>query len=478
MKLTFFGATQQVTGSMFLVESDLGLKVLVDCGLDFDRHRRKDRQEPTSLFPFKASEIDVVFLTHAHLDHTGRIPNLLNAGFRGKIICTQETYDLVQLLLEDAARLNKAAIDSIEKRQRAQGFTVSDNNIRNRSIDQCYGIKDVNQIIHLMQTVPMNEEQKHISGLRYKFNTASHLLGAASVILTVPESGGDKKIAFSGDIGRENYPLLPAPVEMEQVDYLVCESTYGNRAHRDRGRPEEILEDIITKTCVKKPGRLIIPAFSIGRTQALLYTLNRLYVEGRLPKIKVFADSPLAVKSTEVYEKHIKSLNQEAQDFHKEHESLFDFDNLNHVSDLKTSQIISNYHEACIIISSSGMLEGGRIQHHIDENLQNPFCTIFFIGYSAEGTLGHQLLHGQRRVRNNSGDYINIACEIKSTDVFSGHGDVHDLLAFVNHQNKETLKKVFIVHGEHGSMQDFQQRLNKEGFEDVIIPEYNSSYDL
>ncbi len=477
MKLTFFGATQQVTGSMFLIESDLGLKILVDCGLDFDRHRRKDRKEPTSLFPFKASEIDIVLLTHAHLDHTGRIPNLLKAGFRGKIICTQETYDLVQLLLEDAARLNKSAIDHAERKQKALGFALADP-MKSRSLDQRYVLKDVNAILHLMQTSPMNEEQKHVSGLRYKFNTASHLLGAASVVLTVPESSGDKTIAFSGDIGRDNYPLLPAPVAMEQVDYLVCESTYGNRAHKDRGRPEEILEKTIRETCIDKPGRLIIPAFSIGRTQALLYTLNRLYVEGRLPKIKVFADSPLAVRSTEVYEKHINSMNEEAKAFFNEHDSLFDFDNLNHVSDLKTSEEISNYHEPCIIISSSGMLEGGRIQHHIDENLENPFCTIFFIGYSAEGTLGHQLLHGQRRVRSNNGAYINIACNVKSTDVFSGHGDVHDLMAFVNHQDKEKLKKVFIVHGEHKSMLDFQGRLQEDGFKDVIIPEYNDEYEL
>lgn len=474
MKLTFYGATQQVTGSMFLVESDLGLKILVDCGLDFDRSRKNRPESMATHFPFPASEIDLVLLTHAHLDHTGRIPNLLKAGFRGKIYCTPQTYDLVQLLLEDAARLNQSAMNNAAKRAQTMGFSVD---APTRNIHQQYKINDVNQILHLIETIPLDSEVKHQSGLKFTFNTASHLLGAASVVLSVPNSSGSKTIAFSGDIGRDKYPLLPAPKQLPQVDYLVCESTYGNRAHRDKDKPEDILYNIIDKTCVKTPGRLIIPAFSVGRTQALLYSLNRLYVQGRLPKIKVFADSPLAVLSTEVYAKHLKVLNQEAQDFHEENESLFDFENLIHVPDIKTSQAITNFHEPCIIISSSGMLEGGRIQHHISENLQNPYCTIFFIGYSAEGTLGHQLLHGQRRVRIDN-TYVEVMCNLASTDVFSGHGDVNDLLQFVKQQDKDTLKKVFIVHGEYPSMQDFKKNLEKEGFNDIVIPEYGNSFDL
>lgn len=458
MKVTFLGATRQVTGSMFLLEFDNDYKILIDCGLDFDRKKTAKKK---SLFTFSPKDIDVLILTHAHLDHSGNIPNLVKEGFEGRIYSTYATYELSSLLLADGANLNQRALKQLNKKEAIPNYI--------------YLARNVQDALELFISRDFDQETALTDSIKITFKEAGHLLGAASIILEYTEKEETKRILFSGDIGRTTYPLLVSPAKLPPVDYMVCETTYGNRIHRDLTPPSQILREIIQETCVDKPGRLIIPAFSVGRTQALLFELNKLYVEKKLPPVKVFADSPLALKSTQVYRKYVRDLNEEANTFYDKHKELFDFENLHYVNDMKSSELISNYHEPCIIISSSGMVEGGRIEHHIYNNIENQYATILFIGYCSEDTFGYELLQKPEYLRTK-GKSLKVMADIRYTDIFSGHGDQNDLKKFITQQSTDT--KVFLVHGEETIMADFQETLNQEGYKDVEMPCYQQSYEL
>jgi metallo-beta-lactamase family protein len=302
------------------------------------------------------------------------------------------------------------------------------------------------------------------------------LLGAAHVFIESYENNERKTLCFSGDLGRKNYPLLIDPQQVPQVDFLITETTYGNRHHKDVNKPEELLSEVITKTCIDISGRLIIPSFSVGRTQAMLYTLNKLYSEKGFQPIKVFTDSPLAKASTKIHEKYTKHLNKDARDFFEENESLFDFENLIYLESTEASKAVSNYAEPCIIISASGMVQGGRIEHHIEQNISNAYATILMVGYASEGTLGWQLLNGERKELTIRGKNYPVLANIQKIDVFSGHGDFDDLIDFVKYQDKEKIKKIFLVHGEHQAMKDFELSLNEIGYGNVEIPFRGESF--
>ncbi len=479
MKLTFWGAAQQVTGSMFLLETDDEYKILIDCGFDMERERNKGQEVPQafpgSVFPFDASLLNLVLLTHAHIDHSGNIPNLYREGYEGQVLCTSPTQDLTHLLLLDSAMIHKKKLSAMGKRNgRSKKKKGGDTE---RLTNEWYVDKHVSEAMDQFVGIAFNQRFKVMKGLEVVFNPAGHLLGAANVVIYVKENGVEKSIAFSGDIGRNNYPLLPNPHPLPQVDYVVCESTYGARLHRPNVEIETELEKIITETCIDMPGRLIIPAFSIGRTQALLYVFSKMAAKHNFPPIKVFSDSPLAMQSTKTYIRYSRHLNAEAQAFLASSESPFDFENLVYVEDLRTSKALSNYRDPCIIISSSGMLEGGRIQHHIRSNLANPYCTILMIGYSSEGTLGRKLLDGNKSVEFGGKEFA-VAAKIMYTDAFSGHGDQNDLLNFVRSQDKAKLKQLFITHGEPASMQIFKGLLEAEGYANIEMPVKGQTYQL
>jgi metallo-beta-lactamase family protein len=294
--------------------------------------------------------------------------------------------------------------------------------------------------------------------------------------LTIKDGEELKKIGFTGDIGRKNYPVLVNPEQIPQVDYLVAESTYGGRLHSADTNLQDKLVETINETCVKFPGRLIIPAFSIGRTQSLVYSLNRIFSEGLLPPVKIFVDSPLASFATDIYRKYQHLLNDESQDFYRRKGDEFEFDELSYVQDKRESLSVSNYHEPCIIISSAGMLEGGRIQDHLYYNIQNYYCTILFIGYCAKGTLGNRLLRGDSIVRLRNRDLM-VYATIKQTDLLSGHGDHNDLVNTVKTQDPKKIKKVFLVHGEIKSMTTLSEALAKEGYS-VEMPLKGVGYDI
>lgn len=481
MKLTFWGAARQVTGSMFLLELEDGYQILIECGFDMDRHKQNPADtKPTVVFPFDPRELDLVIATHAHIDHTGQIPNLYRAGYKGQVLATKATMDLTYLLLMDSARINEQKLAMYKKQEQEKKKKGKRNRTRRRieiNTAEIYIPRDVDQAIDHFVTLAFNSIFEPREGVSVEMIPAGHLLGAAHVMLKIKENGAEKSILFSGDIGRKNYPLLRDPQPPPSADYLVCETTYGNREHISTDDAAEELVEIITKSCVEKAGRLIIPAFSVGRSQAIIYLMHKLAQEGRLPHLPIYADSPLAEKSNAVYDRYTYLMNDEANAFAEQHGRLFQFEQLRYLSSIKESKEVSKATDAGIIISSSGMLDGGRIRHHVTYNLPNPYCTMLFVGFCAEGTLGHTLLtaDGSARV---GGKEVAISAEILRTDVLSGHGDRQDLLRFVGAQSPEKLRQTFLVHGEYESMCSFQRDLQERGYKNVTIPSKEDSFEL
>jgi len=475
MNLSFWGAARQVTGSMFLLETEAGTNILIDCGMNMGENTpiAPEIAENTplkygSFLPFEASQVHYVLLTHAHLDHSGYIPHLMREGFEGDILCTAPTYELTKILLEDSAAINRRRYKRLQKKRRVPEIQ--------EQMKSIYFDKQVQDAMAQFVFVDFNKSINLNKSIKVKFIPTGHLLGAASIYLEIKEKDKTKKIIFSGDIGRFDYPLLPDPEPLPQADYIVCETTYGNRKHQCKGNAEDVLLEHL-KHSFENEGRLIIPAFSIGRTQSLLYVLNRLSVKGKLPAFKVFSDSPMALESTKVYDKYRSWLNQEAKNFIEEHKTLFDFDNLIYLENNKQSKMVSKYPGPCVIISSSGMIQGGRIEHHVKANIGNPNSTILMIGYSAEGTMGHSLLHGVKTIQEKK-QTVEVKANIESIDIFSGHGDFDDLMHFIKQQNTQELSKIFLVHGEYSSMQAFGKSLQEEGYQNIETPTKGEKFAL
>jgi metallo-beta-lactamase family protein len=466
MKLTIHGAARQVTGSMHLLEVGQ-YKILVDCGLDYEKDRSILTNED---FPFDPAEIDVVVLTHAHIDHSGNLPTLIRLGFEGQILCTPPTADLSELLMMDSVSIfmNKA-----EKRSKHGRNKYGKNSGGNHAL---YLHKHVMDTVERFVTIGFNKPFRINGDIELTFVPVGHLLGAAAAVFKVTENGQERSIAFTGDIGRKNYPVLNDPEQLPQVDFLVTESTYGGRKHTKGKSVEETLLEVIEKCCIKEQGRLIIPAFSIGRTQSLVFALNKIFTNKLLPPVKVFVDSPMASMATGIFRKYHNMINEEAQEFYRKRGDEFEFDNLTYVETLKDSRQVSNYWEPCIIISSAGMLEGGRIQDHLFYNIQNYYCTILFIGYCAKGTLGYRLLRGDPIVHIKDRD-LAVYATIMKTDVLSAHGDHDDLMEVAKHQDQSKLQKIFLVHGETESMKALADDLEFNGYH-TVIPEKGVTYIL
>jgi metallo-beta-lactamase family protein len=474
MKLTFFGAARQVSGSMFLLTTDDDYTILIDCGIDLEKNRNAVSEGETlwTHFPFDVADIDVVLLTHAHIDHSGMLPFLIKEGYEGQILCTAPTAELTNILLRDTLSLHQNKLNKILSKQRK----ITRKRVQHQ-LNGFYSERDVVETSDRFLSLRFNQKFKVTQEVAITFIQAGHLLGAASIVVEVQENGRVKKIGFSGDIGRPGYPLLNDPSAFPEVDFLVCEATYGNRKHRQGVSPESELQQIIQSTCVDIPGRLIIPTFSVGRTQALLHTLRKMELHKQYPGLKVFSDSVMARQSSVVHEKYVHMLSKEAQDYFAENEMLFDFESLQYIEIIEQSRALANYKEPCIIISSSGMVQGGRVEHHVMKNISNPYCSIYLIGYCAEGTMGRKLLdaNGSLKIKNKE---VAIMAHVASTDVFSGHGDQDDLLNFVKQQDHLKLKQVFLVHGEIAAMQDFKILLQEHGFEHVTIPSKHETFEL
>jgi metallo-beta-lactamase family protein len=465
MKVKFCGAAREVTGSCHLLTLDNGFKILLDCGLyqGGDDDGRAGEEDPITGFNekwlFNPREIDCLVLSHAHIDHTGRVPKLVRDGFRGKIYATSATRDLCALMLLDSAKIQENDAEYYNRKHRNENEPIK---------QPLYTIEDVQQVMR--QFASYNYDQWfHISpDVRVQYRDAGHILGSATVTLEIRENGKTTLFGFTGDIGRPNRPILNDPMPMPELDYLICESTYGDREHESAPTEVGHFVDIIRNTCVERQGRVIIPAFSVGRTQEIVYMLDRLEHDGQLPRIPVYVDSPLSVNATEVFVNHPECFDSDLHRYMTENENPFGFNGLKYIRDTASSKQLNHKREPCIIISSSGMMNAGRVRHHLLNNIENPRNTILIVGYCAPNTPGGQLRAGVKKLWL-MGQNLDVRADIQVMDSFSAHGDRVEMLEMLSNQ-KQSVKKIWLTHGTLDRQEKWREYLRANGFGEVGIP--------
>jgi metallo-beta-lactamase family protein len=466
MKIAFHGAAQTVTGSKHLITLNNGKKILLDCGMFQGLGR--DTFPLNSKFGFDASTINYLLLSHAHIDHSGLIPKLVKEGFAGKIFCTPATADLAKVLLMDSAEIQRDDIKFTNKKRAKKGLEL---------YDVLYDTNDVQQALPLFTIVNYDNWFTVEDGVEVLYTDTGHITGAAAVHVRITENNSTQQISFSGDVGRYSDVILRSPKIFPQANYVIIESTYGNTLHQNVSNTPEEFFKWIDKTCNHKKGKLIIPAFSVGRTQELLYFLNDLSNSGKLNGIPVFVDSPLSLEATEVVKHHPENFNANIESLLKSDDDPFAFKELKFIESVEESKSLNDRHEPMIIISASGMADAGRIKHHIINNINKSNNTILIVGYCEPNSLGGQLMHGVKEVRIFGEEY-NVNAEVGIMRSMSAHGDYNDLLHFLDNQKTELVKKVFIVHGEFSVQQDFQKKLKAKGFADVRIPALHQEFEL
>ena len=469
MKVQFWGAAQTVTGSMHLVHVG-GKKVLLDCGLY--QGKRKEAFKRNREMPFKGSEIDAVILSHGHIDHSGNLPSLIASGYRGPIYSTSATRDLAVHLLLDSAKIQQYDVKYVNKKRKKKNQTL---------FEPLYSQEDAVQAIRQFRTIEYGSWFAPTDGANCRFHVAGHMLGAAIVELDLQtEDKGPVKLVFSCDIGRSEMPILKDPVTVPDADYVIMEATYGNRNHEKGGDAKAMLLEA-AKNCYDSGGKLIIPAFSIGRTQEIVYRLNLLWESGDLPKMKVFVDSPLAVNATNVFREHVECYDDETieQMLSEEDEDPLAFESLTYIRDSKFSRELNSFEESCIIISASGMCEGGRILHHLKHNISKPNTTIMFTGYQAPHTLGRIILDGSKDIIKIYGEPYEMKAKVCKLESSSGHADQQQLVEWAKEMNKAgNLKRVALVHCEMDGAEPFRELLQQGGIENVMIPARGDSMPL
>ncbi len=464
MKIQFYGAAQRVTGSKHLVTTNKGTKILLDCGL----FQGIGTTELNLQFGFDPKDVDFLILSHAHIDHTGLVPRLVRKGFKGTIYSTPATKDLCEIMLMDSAFIQEKDLERINKRRIGRN---------EEPYELLYNGVDVEAALSLFKTVGYETPFDIEEGITAKFYDAGHLLGSAGIYLTFEEENYAKSLFFTGDIGRPNDKILRSPQPFPQTDYIICESTYGNKLHEPEADIKAHLLKIVNKTCVEKKGKLLIPAFAVDRTQELIYALDQLAHEGLLPKIPVYIDSPLSVKATMAMRENEECFNPEILTYIKHDGDAFDFENLHYISDVTASKALNESHEACIIISSSGMAEAGRIKHHIKNNIEKPTTTILLVGYCSPESLGAILKTKPKEVRI-FGERFEVNADIEVMDSFSGHADYNEMIAHLSSQDASKVKKLFLVHGEIENQLMFKNRLSQVGFQEIFIPMQGEGFDL
>ncbi len=463
MKISFHGAARTVTGSKHLVQLEHGENFLLDCGLFQGLGR--DTDEYNAHFGFDPTILDYVILSHAHIDHTGLLPKLAAEGFRGKIYCTPATKALTEILLEDSAMIQRDDAKFKNKRLAKEGLP---------QVEPLYTMDDVNIVLPLLQTVEYNKPYKISEHVELMYTDAGHIIGSAAVNLIIKENKVTKTMTFSGDIGRYRDMILRSPANFPPADFIIIESTYGDKLHDlIHSTPDDLLK-WIELTCVVQKGNLIIPAFSVGRTQEILFELNQLSIEKRLPHIPVYVDSPLSIEATEMLKKYPKYFNKKIQRILEVDDDPFDFEGLRYIKSVEESKALNEDMHPKVIISASGMADAGRVKHHIKNNIGGEKNTILLVGYCEPHSLGGRLMNGATEVRIY-GEPYEVRCKVGSIRSMSAHGDYEDLMQFLACQNPLAVKQVYIVHGEPEVQDHFAERLRKKGFKDVIVPELHET---
>ena len=466
MKISFHGAARTVTGSKHLVELAHGETFLLDCGLFQGLGRDTDAYNAS--FGFDAKTLDYVILSHAHIDHTGLLPKLAAEGFRGKIYCTPATKALTEILLEDSAMIQRDDAKYKNKRLTREGMPL---------VEPLYTMDDVNLVLPMLQTVEYDKPYKISEHVEVMYTEAGHIIGSAVVNLTIKENKETKTLTFSGDVGRYRDMILRSPAKFPPADFIIIESTYGDKLHDlVHSTPDDLLK-WIEDTCVEQKGNLIIPAFSVGRTQEILFELNQLSLEKRLPHIPIYVDSPLSIEATEMLKKFPKYYNKKIQRILEVDDDPFDFEGLRYIKTVEESKALNEDMHPKVIISASGMADAGRVKHHIKNNIGSEKNTILMVGYCEPRSLGGRLMNGAKEVRIY-GEPFEVRSKIGSIKSMSAHGDYEDLMQFLACQIPSEVKQVYIVHGEPEVQDHFAERLRKKGFKDVIVPELHETHEL
>ncbi len=473
MKITFLGATKTVTGSNFLVEG-AGKKFLVDCGMY--QGSAADEYENEAPFLYNIQEIDFMLLTHAHIDHSGRIPKLYNEGFRKPVIATKATCDLCSIMLPDSGHIQEMEAEWKNKKRERRG---------EKPIPPLYTAEDAAKSIEIFKPVQYNEIVDIDENIKARFNDAGHMLGSAIIEVWITENGKQEKVVFTGDLGNNDIPLLSPPTMISDADYLIMESTYGDRLHMRNDDKATIFLDVVYET-LEKGGTVVIPSFAVGRTQEILYELNRIKAEShdeefqkkykRLMSIPVYVDSPLAISATEVFKENMNLFNEETQAIINEGDNPLDFSGLKFTRTAEESKALNESQESSIIISASGMCEVGRIKHHLKHHLWEPNSTILFVGYQAPGTLGRKIVEGAKTVKI-FGEEIAVNARIEYIEGYSGHADQEWLMNFV-YSFTTPPKHIFLVHGEPEGQRVLKEKLEENTQIPITIPEFAECYEL
>lgn len=458
MKIQFLGAAREVTGSKHLITTKSGKRILLDCGMF--QGKGLDTDAMNRHLGFNPKDIDHLILSHAHIDHSGLIPFIYKLGFRGSVICTSATRDLCAIMLADSGHIQEMDAKYFNEKRARNGL---------EPIEPIYNRIDAVRCMELFIGVPYGRKFYIDENIKVRFTDTGHLIGGGVASIEINEGGQIYRIAYTGDIGRPTNRIIREPQPFPQADFLITESTYGDRLHEDADYAEEQLLNVLVETCVKKGGKLIIPSFSIGRTQEIVYSLNNFYNAKRLPKIDVYVDSPLSVNATNIFRMHPECFNDKVLKVMETDPDPFGFNDLYYISNSNDSKKLNDTKKPCVIISASGMMEAGRVKHHLANSIDNPKNTILAVGYCEPSTLGAKILRGDKQV-SIFGNLYDVKADIRRIEAFSGHGDYKEMIQFLKCQNTDQIKKTFIVHGDYKVQQFYKGELEKVGFKNIQIP--------
>lgn len=466
MKLSFLGAAKEVTGSKHLITTKKGLKILLDCGMYQGKGLETDAMNRD--LGFDPKEIDYLILSHAHIDHSGLIPYIYRLGFRGTVICTHATRDLCAIMLADAGRIQEADVRTFNKKRKAQG---------EEPVEPIYTEQDAQECMSCFFSLPYHKPFNIEGEATVEFFDAGHILGSSCIYMEIKDGRRTIKLGFTGDIGRYSKRILKDPEPFPQVDYLIMESTYGDRLHTSLENAEQELLMAVLDTCTKKKGKLIIPSFAIGRAQEIIYAFDRLSSANMLPDIDVFVDSPLSISATDIMRIHKECFGPEILAYMEKDPDPFGFNRLQYIQSVEASKALNVRHKPCIIISASGMMEAGRVKHHIANHIEDPSTTILCVGYCEPKTLGAKIMRGDKSV-SIFGHPFTVRAELRRIESLSGHGDYSEMINYIGCQDKKKLKKIFLVHGEEQTQVNFRETLNEVGWKHVDIPEFRQEIEL